>query len=368
MGCCCSCVTENPKTSHRGGGSDAPRNSMTLTPNPAADAPLAAPAPPCSCHAGLNLNTAPSEAFQRIRGVGRVLADGIVAARPYPTGQGHQVLLRVKGIGERKAARIGKHLCSCFGGAAQPLGDGGDGGGRGGVSVTGDSGPSGAEVPQPEDVGELVICPSAPLPRDATQVGAGAVLPAPAAAGGAWGDGLRPAEFAAAAFNALATTDDVVGAATVSVCSWNIRHFSSRRDKLRARAVANVLRQFDVVAIQEVRDVAAVQALHEALNQHSRWPVWRFAVSPFAYNTQHSEASIIEAVAAGTQPESQPSPHGRGHHRHRERYAFVWQAHRVRLVGAPVLLDHVTTTTMSVCGDVVSYCTVSSRVVSCRAA
>lgn len=93
--------------------------------------------------------------------------------------------------------------------------------------------------------------------------------------------------------------------AAISIVSWNIQHLGKTKSDEEIRLMAQILRHFDIVAIQEVvaKDPAGAQAvarLADALNR-----------TGFQWDYQVSD------------PTRSPSPYIR------ERYAFLWKPSRV---------------------------------------
>lgn len=99
--------------------------------------------------------------------------------------------------------------------------------------------------------------------------------------------------------------------ACLQIVSWNIANLGQSKDDDEIQFMAQILRRFDVVAIQEVVAGAAgpqaVARLADALNRTGS--AWDYVVSP-------------PTVGNGV-----------------ERYAFLWKKHRVSLSGKARLLD-----------------------------
>lgn len=100
-------------------------------------------------------------------------------------------------------------------------------------------------------------------------------------------------------------------AQSLSVISWNIRDFGKTKDEVEINRIAEVLRDYDVVAIQEVvagfgGSQAVVRLADELNRMGSRWD---YRISP---------------------PTKSPK-------RKSERYAYLWKPSRVTLKGRPVL-------------------------------
>lgn len=99
------------------------------------------------------------------------------------------------------------------------------------------------------------------------------------------------------------------GRSSVSLVSWNIQHLGRTKTEAEIGAIAQILRGYDIVALQEVvaKDPAGAQAvarLADALNR-----------TGFQWDYQVSD------------PTRSSSPYIR------ERYAFLWKPSRVRQVG-----------------------------------
>jgi deoxyribonuclease-1-like protein len=99
--------------------------------------------------------------------------------------------------------------------------------------------------------------------------------------------------------------------ACLQVASWNIANLGQSKDDEEINTMAQVLRRFDVVAIQEVvagpAGPQAVARLADALNRTGA--AWDYVISP-------------PTVGNGV-----------------ERYAFLWKKHRVKLAGKAQLVD-----------------------------
>ena len=100
---------------------------------------------------------------------------------------------------------------------------------------------------------------------------------------------------------------------TVSICSWNIQHFGATKSDQQIAFIANTIKDYDIIAIQEVvagkGGMEAVIRLHDALTEfgHS----WDYSIS----EPTSSSANFAE------------------------RYAFLWRSDKVRLAGEPWLDD-----------------------------
>jgi hypothetical protein len=90
----------------------------------------------------------------------------------------------------------------------------------------------------------------------------------------------------------------------ITIASWNIRILSNNsRDDDELKVIASLLSKFDIVAVQEVRDLQVLDRLKAML------PGFEYAASPEV---------------------------GRGQ---KEIYAFMWKASRVSLVGKPCIFQ-----------------------------
>jgi deoxyribonuclease-1-like protein len=93
----------------------------------------------------------------------------------------------------------------------------------------------------------------------------------------------------------------------LSICSWNLKDFGSAKNETEIYFIANTIKAFDVVAIQEVVASAggeeAVARLHEALEMLG--DSWEYTIS---------EATSSSAYKT-------------------ERYAFLWKNKRLEKVG-----------------------------------
>lgn len=94
----------------------------------------------------------------------------------------------------------------------------------------------------------------------------------------------------------------------ISLVSWNIRHLGRTKTEDDIHQIANLLRNFDIVAIQEVvaKDPAGAQAVAKIVNELNRMGnQWDYQISD---------------------PTTSPSPNIS------ERYAFLWKPSRVQIV------------------------------------
>jgi len=101
--------------------------------------------------------------------------------------------------------------------------------------------------------------------------------------------------------------------AQVSICSWNLANFGNSKSEEEIVFIAAQLRQFDIVAIEEVMagngGPDAVIRLCEALNQAGH--KWRYSISEPTSSYENRQQ--------------------------RERYAFIWKEERVILEDTAVL-------------------------------
>lgn len=97
----------------------------------------------------------------------------------------------------------------------------------------------------------------------------------------------------------------------VKLISWNIRDFGKTKDETEIRKIAQIVRDYDIVAIQEVvagfGGAQAVARLTEQLNRMGSQ--WDYKVSPPTDSPKYKT----------------------------ERYAFLWKPSKVKLIGTPVL-------------------------------
>jgi len=98
-----------------------------------------------------------------------------------------------------------------------------------------------------------------------------------------------------------------------TVLSWNVQHFGASKDSAELALIAQIIRPFDIVAMQEVvTNPAGAQTLAKLADMLSRSGTrWDYALSP---------------------PTNSPPYKS-------ERYAFLWQAHRFSRCGRPELLS-----------------------------
>lgn len=102
-------------------------------------------------------------------------------------------------------------------------------------------------------------------------------------------------------------------ATTVSICSWNLKDFGKSKSDTEIEFIANTIKRYDIVLIQEVvaKDPGGAQAvgrLGDALNR--KGANWEYRIS----DATSGENSYK-----------------------RERYAFMWKPSKVSLIGRPWL-------------------------------
>ena len=100
--------------------------------------------------------------------------------------------------------------------------------------------------------------------------------------------------------------------AQVSLVSWNISDFGKTRDEIEIKAIAQIVRDFDIVAIQEVVaiDPGGAKAVARLADQLNRMGAkWDYRISD---------------------PTESPG-------KRMERYAYLWKTSKVNLVGRPWL-------------------------------
>lgn len=104
-----------------------------------------------------------------------------------------------------------------------------------------------------------------------------------------------------------------VGMAQIKVCSWNIQHFGKSKSNADIRFIATILKDFDIVAIQEVvagtGGAQAVARLAEELNRQGS--KWDYVISEPTISTSNAS----------------------------ERYAYLWKPSRVTK-GREAWLEH----------------------------
>ncbi len=103
------------------------------------------------------------------------------------------------------------------------------------------------------------------------------------------------------------------GAQSFTLLSWNIRDLGRSKDAAEVAAIVELLRDYDLVAIQEVvaKDPAGAQTVARIADElNRRGAKWDYRISP---------------------PTQSPSSHLS------ERYAILWKTARLDLLGAPLL-------------------------------
>ena len=96
-------------------------------------------------------------------------------------------------------------------------------------------------------------------------------------------------------------------AQNVSVCSWNLKDFGRSKSEATIKIIANTLKTFDVVALQEVvAGPAGPQAVAQLVDQLNR--------------TGESWSYTVSLPTSGTAYSS-------------ERYAFIWKTKKVKKIG-----------------------------------
>jgi endonuclease/exonuclease/phosphatase family metal-dependent hydrolase len=94
---------------------------------------------------------------------------------------------------------------------------------------------------------------------------------------------------------------------TVKICSWNIKDFGQTKSEEAIEAIADILTDFDIVAIQEVvagyGGAQAVAKLHDVLDRKG-WD-WDYVISDPTFSSSYKT----------------------------ERYAFLWKKSRVKKIG-----------------------------------
>ncbi len=102
-----------------------------------------------------------------------------------------------------------------------------------------------------------------------------------------------------------------------TLISWNLRDFGQSRDDKEIYLIASLLRDADIVAIQEVVAIhpGGAQAVARLVEQLDRMgDNWDYTIS----SPTKSPSSFIS-----------------------ERYAFLWKSSRIKMIGHPRLLDEV---------------------------
>jgi DNA uptake protein ComE-like DNA-binding protein/endonuclease/exonuclease/phosphatase family metal-dependent hydrolase len=202
----------------------------------------------------IDLNAATKTQLQKLKGVGPALAQRIVEARPFHR---KEDLLAVRGIGTKSYEKI--EAGASVRTSSDPL-EGRDSGGN--------------RADQQYDGRNFHIC------REVERDVRGSVFPT-----------LRRD-----------------GDRELLVASWNIRNISRRKETHLLQRIADVLDEFDLVALQEVRDLLVLKRLKTML------PGWDYVVSELV---------------------GRKSP---GSHKRSERYAFFFRRSAARLVDKCSLL------------------------------
>lgn len=95
--------------------------------------------------------------------------------------------------------------------------------------------------------------------------------------------------------------------ASVAVCSWNLHDFGKSKTDQSIEFIANTVKQYDIIAVQEVvvgpGGAQAVARLQDALNR--KGAAWDYTISAPTTSFEHGS----------------------------ERYAFLWKKSKVKLVG-----------------------------------
>ncbi len=93
----------------------------------------------------------------------------------------------------------------------------------------------------------------------------------------------------------------------ISLCSWNLKDFGKSKSTAEIIFIAGVLKDFDVIAIQEVvagdGGAQAVARLADELNRNGNH--WNYTVSDPTFSSSYKQ----------------------------ERYAFIWKASRLKIAG-----------------------------------
>lgn len=100
--------------------------------------------------------------------------------------------------------------------------------------------------------------------------------------------------------------------AQVTICSWNLENFGKSKSDFTIRFIANTIKDFDIIAIQEVvagnGGPQAIARLHDELNRKGF--KWDYIISPPTLSKTSGSS---------------------------ERYAFIWKTSKVKLTGKPWL-------------------------------
>ncbi len=100
----------------------------------------------------------------------------------------------------------------------------------------------------------------------------------------------------------------------LSIVSWNLRDFGKSRDASEIKMIAEVIRNADIVCVQEIvaKDPGGAKAVARLIDELNRMgSKWDYRISD---------------------PTQSSSPHKS------ERYAFLWKTSKVKLKGRPYLL------------------------------
>jgi deoxyribonuclease-1-like protein len=99
--------------------------------------------------------------------------------------------------------------------------------------------------------------------------------------------------------------------AQISICSWNLENFGKSKTEATLKFIANTLKDYDIIVIQEVvagdGGAQAVARLHDELNR--KGSKWDYRISDPTVSSSYKT----------------------------ERYAFVWKTSKVALIGKPWL-------------------------------
>ncbi|MEZ4907295.1 MAG: endonuclease/exonuclease/phosphatase family protein [Saprospiraceae bacterium] len=101
----------------------------------------------------------------------------------------------------------------------------------------------------------------------------------------------------------------------ISIISWNIKDFGSSRDDLEMKDIAKLLRNVDIVAIQEVVaiDPGGAQAVGRLVDQLNRMGAsWDYVISDRTMSSSPYKS---------------------------ERYAFLWKKHKVKIINRGKLIS-----------------------------
>jgi endonuclease/exonuclease/phosphatase family metal-dependent hydrolase len=99
----------------------------------------------------------------------------------------------------------------------------------------------------------------------------------------------------------------------ISICSWNIKDFGNSKNEIEVEFIANTLKIYDIIAIQEVvagpGGAQAVARLSDKLNR--KGAKWDFLISPATSGSPYT----------------------------RERYAFLWKTKEVKVLDKGFLVE-----------------------------